>query len=323
MKNNQKTFPVSSIYFWKAYLVQMRPYLFFVSGIAGLSGMALYTDIDMKNQPDLIIFIAFFLSYGFGQALTDCYQTDTDKISAPYRPLSKGIISKTSVKTVSLTGLGLVAGILIFHNWINLFLCILSVFGLWSYTYFKKNYVFIGPFYNAWIVVVLVFMGYLASSEMSWSKIFDPPLIKIISLTFLSYTNFVLVGYLKDISADKATGYSTFPVIFGWTKTVWVADAIVLICSFSCLYFFSQTWQAIIPGILGFVLAAYGQLYAHFTTDKSEKNAAFPILSTVRAFLLWHAAVVCSLHPNLLLFCIIFYLAFEVTVYFRPMHSQI
>jgi len=323
MKNNQKTFPVTSIHFWRSYLVQMRPYLFFVSGFTGLAGMALSNNLDMQKPLAIILFTAFFLSYGFGQALTDCYQTDTDKISAPYRPLSKGLVSIISVKIVSITGLALVAGVLISQSWINLFFCSLSIFGLWTYTYIKKSFWYAGPFYNAWIVSLLVIMGYLGCAESNVIKSLDPNVLKVMFITFLSYTNFVLVGYLKDISADKATGYHTFPVIFGWTKTIWVAHAIVLICSFFCIFLFSQTWQSKILGIIAFIVAAYGQLYAQFTEDKSEKNSALPILSTVRAFLLWHASIVCSLHPHLMLFCIVLYLAFEITIYYRPMHSQI
>jgi len=33
---------------------------------------------------------------------------------------------------------------------------------------------------------------------------------------FFGYANFVVMGYFKDISADRATGYRTFPVTFGW-----------------------------------------------------------------------------------------------------------
>ncbi|MBM3297987.1 MAG: penicillin-binding protein 2, partial [Candidatus Aminicenantes bacterium] len=50
-------------------------------------------------------FLPLFLSYGFGQALTDCFQTDTDSLSAPYRPLVRGTISRGQVLAVSLGGL--------------------------------------------------------------------------------------------------------------------------------------------------------------------------------------------------------------------------
>ena len=119
--------------FWRLYLVHMRPYLFFISGIAGLSGMAMYDQFRINNLHNIVAFFAFFFSYGFGQALTDCYQTDTDKISSPYRPLCQGLLSIQQVKIVSGVGLVSIALILVFHSWITILLCLLSVFGLWSY----------------------------------------------------------------------------------------------------------------------------------------------------------------------------------------------
>ena len=71
--------------FWRHYWTTLRPYLFFVSGISGLVGMALFPDL---SGPRLALgFAALFISYGLGQAVTDVFQTDTDSISAPYRPL--------------------------------------------------------------------------------------------------------------------------------------------------------------------------------------------------------------------------------------------
>src|SRR6476646_1096268 len=77
-----RPYPIHSPFFWKAYVVQMRPYLLFVSGIAGLSGMAMSQSEATPISVLLMAFLPFFLGYGFGQALTDCFQTDTDKISS-------------------------------------------------------------------------------------------------------------------------------------------------------------------------------------------------------------------------------------------------
>ena len=64
-----------SIGFLKGYLITMRPYLLFVSGITGIVGMSLGPDIISIKI--ILVFLASFLSYGFGQALTDCFQMDT------------------------------------------------------------------------------------------------------------------------------------------------------------------------------------------------------------------------------------------------------
>ena len=72
---------------------------------AGAAGMAMGIDGDVSIGRLAISFLPFFLGYGFGQALTDCFQTDTDKLSAPYRPLSQGVVSVRNVLAVSLGGL--------------------------------------------------------------------------------------------------------------------------------------------------------------------------------------------------------------------------
>jgi 4-hydroxybenzoate polyprenyltransferase len=160
-KQQHKTF---SKKFLKDYVITMRPYLLFVSGITGICGMSFITDISISKS--ILIFLASFLSYGFGQALTDCFQTDTDSISSPYRPLTKGVISKSQVLSISVIGLIICVSIFSIFNSINLLLGILSGLGLATYTYFKKKF-WAGPFYNAWIVSVLFLMAFLCGSDLS------------------------------------------------------------------------------------------------------------------------------------------------------------
>ena len=106
----------------------MRPYLLFVSGVTGICGMSYIDELSLSKS--ILIFLASFLSYGFGQALTDCFQTDTDSISSPYRPLTQGRISKTQVLIVSIIGLVLCISVFTFYNPVNLLLGILSGVGL-------------------------------------------------------------------------------------------------------------------------------------------------------------------------------------------------
>jgi len=80
-----------SVTFLKAMVITMRPYLLFLSGITGIAGVAAVPGAPTPTV--LLVFVASFLSYGFGQALTDCFQTDTDALSAPYRPLVRGTVS--------------------------------------------------------------------------------------------------------------------------------------------------------------------------------------------------------------------------------------
>ena len=104
--------------FITAYVTTMRPYLLFVSGITGIAGMSFLPEIPVSQF--VLVFIASFLSYGFGQALTDCFQIDTDSLSAPYRPLTQGIILRTDVLRMSAAGLLVCIFIFALYNYMNL-----------------------------------------------------------------------------------------------------------------------------------------------------------------------------------------------------------
>ncbi len=318
-----KPYPVSSFQFWKAYLVHCRPYLFFVSGVAGLSGMVLAGGNDATEWRFWLAFVPFFIGYGLGQALTDTFQTDTDRLSAPYRPLSQGIVTPGAIRWVSLVGL-LGCGLsLVLLNWGNILFMVLTITGLATYTHFKKNYWFGGPPYNAWIVAMLPLTGFLAVSGGSLNSLNNSDLMLLALLSFFSYANFVLMGYLKDISADRATGYRTFPVTFGWNATVWVGDVLAALSMLLAFLLINGSTVGLILLAIGSAIAIAGQLFAHLTSNKSEHNARFPIEATVRSFLLWHLAVIVSREPDWLIAAGVFYSAFEGFLYWRPERGQI
>ena len=86
--------------------------------------------------------------------------------------------------------------------------------------------------------------------------------------------------------------------VFGWNPTVWVGDVLVML---------SAGCGAVIvfPGILSkavwgiaTIIAVTGQVYAHITSKKTEKNAARPIAATVRSFILWHWAVILTFRED-------------------------
>lgn len=314
--------PVYSPLFWRAYFIQMRPYLLFISGIAGATGLAMQNDADVNIWKFLFSFIAFFFGYGFGQALTDCFQTDTDKLSAPYRPLSKGIISIKAVLSVSITGL--LAGAVIFYlcNPLSFLLSGLVVFGLATYSYVKRHAWFGGPFYNAAVVALLPVVGFFAVAGYGgWY--FPGYLIPDVFVTFFSYASFVLIGYLKDISADRETNYKTFPVVWGWNNTMIVGDLFAL-ATLSLFWLPSHTnIYEILIGMVATSVLIYGQLYGHLTTNKTEHGALLPILATVRSFVLFHIAIIMHFHFKWLWLAVVFYFLFEITLHNRPSKYQV
>lgn len=320
-----------SLSFWKAYGVTMRPYLLFVSGVAGMAGFAEGPQTGIGVT--LGIFFVFFLSYGFGQALTDCFQIDTDSISSPYRPLVRGIIGRGQVLLVSL--IGLMAGCLILfllNPW-TLALGLLGVVGLATYTFFKRRW-WGGPFYDAWIVALLPIMGKMVAvgSSKSPSIIFENSILVPITISvFFSYANFVLMGYFKDISADRASRYNTYVVVYGWNKAAKGSDffaALSVIATgwgISRVLFkeesFSLSWCCIPVFFAALVVLILAQVGIHRIRD--EKEAYGPIANVLRGFILLHLAEICLLKPAWIPLVALFYIAFELVLKMRPEKGQV
>jgi geranylgeranylglycerol-phosphate geranylgeranyltransferase len=312
--------------FWRAYWTTMRPYLVFISGAAGLVGLAFIREPD-----DLRLALAFFpllFSYGLGQALTDCFQMDTDALSSPYRPLVRGLIARTQVLTVSL--LGLAAGIVILTI-LNPVIIVpggLAVVGLLTYTVFKRTW-WGGPPWNSWIVALLPVIGRLVEKGYTLDRIFHPQDSRVfflsIAAVFFAYANFVVMGYFKDISADRQTGYRTFPVVFGWRATAVYSDAVALaaaLCAGAALY---SKGRLSILGITFFLLAVSVNLPAQVRIHRirEEKQAHGPIANVVRAFILYCGAIILTLQPGWGYFLVLFCFLFEFSLMRRPEQSQV
>jgi len=317
--SKQSPYRWNTIGFVQSYWTTMRPYLMYVSGITGILGLSL-----TKLPFPLIFFygLVFFFSYGFGQALTDCFQLDTDEISSPYRPMIQGIIQKKDVLIISLISLTMSGAILSYANIWNILLAAIAILGLATYTYFKRRW-WGGPFYNAWIVTVLGFMAYVCEGVSLTEAWKQPYLLGFLFTIFFGYANFVLVGYFKDIEADKKTGYRTLPVVFGRQIASWVSAlfAILTIAIPYMLIFHQPQWQSVSLLIAGTAFLASAQ-YQLFKV-KNDDDAYQPIENVVHSYLLILGSLVCFQKPSWYLFLLIFYTLFVVTIKKRPTQQQI
>src|SRR5574338_108127 len=316
-----------SIAFLKNYLITMRPYLLFVSGVTGLCGISFIDDLKISSI--ILIFLASFMSYGFGQALTDVFQTDTDSIASPYRPLTKGVISKTQVLVISLIGLIFCISIFSFYDPINLLLVLLSGIGLATYTYFKKKF-WAGPFYNAWIVGVLFLMAFLCGSDFS-AIANNPRLFYSLLAVFWGYANFVLVGYFKDVEADRLTGYKTLPVVYGRRVASVISNifGLLTITSTVLVFSYSRPLNSLITNnlfavsilIIGIILMILCQIFVHLTKNDDESSKAIAL--SVHAYIILLSSIVMLNNPEWIIPMLTFYLLFNLTITLRPAKNQI
>jgi 4-hydroxybenzoate polyprenyltransferase len=321
-------YPVLSFRFLKAYIITMRPYLMFVSGITGIAGLSFAVELDLFKT--VLIFIACFLSYGFGQALTDCFQIDTDSLSSPYRPLTQGIVNRNHFLIISGLGLFFCISILTYYNPLNLLLGVLAGFGLTTYTYFKRKW-WVGPFYNSWIVLVLFMMAYLAGSGQTNLDFSNPIFLAAILAVFFGYANFVLTGYFKDIRADKATEYNTLPVVFGRKTSSIVSDVFGFIASASVfvliitLAFDSFPYQTILRALVfaygGIGASIFSQMNLHSVKTDAEAHRA--IAPCVHSYILLLSSLAILNQPEWFIPLLAFYSVYIIVLKVRPAKEQI
>jgi 4-hydroxybenzoate polyprenyltransferase len=206
----------------------------------------------------------------------------------------------------------------------------LAVVGLLAYTTAKRKW-WGGPVWNAWIVALLPIIGRLVDREYRVRQAFnleDSPsfafFLAVLAI-FFGYANFVVMGYFKDISADKETGYRTFPVVFGWLPAAVHSDFTAILTAFLTGWAMLSIGTLNIYGVGIFVTAlvinAYAQIKIHQTRD--ERKAHGPIANIVRSFILYCAAIVITLKVDWLVFIVVFYFLFELALKFRPEKTQV
>ncbi|MFN2384777.1 MAG: UbiA family prenyltransferase [Thermoanaerobaculia bacterium] len=315
--------------FWKGYWVTLRPYLFFVSGASGLLGLALAG--PMGGSTFLAASAVFFLSYGLGQALTDVFQVDTDSLSSPYRPLVRGQIRRGAVLGVSLAGLAVCAAVLTVLNPWTLPLTAAGVVGLVLYTPLKRRF-WGGPPWNAGVVALLPAIGLLCGVASPVSALAHPLLLPATASVFFSYAVFVLLGYFKDIEADRGTGYETLPVRFGRRVSVRVSALFLSAAAVASWILVRHSLVTELPGSprawlaaavwfsgIGLMTAAHLRML-RVTRDDA---AYVPILLAVRGYVALHLGEASLLAPRFVWLVIPIIALFEYALASRPFRAQV
>jgi 4-hydroxybenzoate polyprenyltransferase len=314
---------VTAAGFWRAYAITLRPYLFFVSGAAGLVGLA------MTDLPPLAFgaaFLAFFLSYGLGQALTDVFQRDTDALSSPYRPLVRGEIAPGPVLAVSLAGLAACALVFWALDRRTLALAGAAVLGLATYTPLKRRF-WGGPLWNAWIVALLPVIGVLCGGASARP---GTALALAVTSVLFTYAVFVLLGYFKDVEADRATGYDTLPVHFGRPVALAVSAGFLLaggLASAGLVVRASAPLEvperalalALWAAGLGMLVLAHVRLLGARRDDEAHPGIAL----SVRGFVALHLGEAASMHAGLAVPGVLLLGALELALAARPCKEQV
>jgi 4-hydroxybenzoate polyprenyltransferase len=133
------------------------------------------------------------------------------------------------------------------------------------------------------------------------------------------------MGYFKDISADRQTGYNTFPVRFGWRANSIYSDLVALgaaVGSGASIWLSGRlNWLGAAVFVAGFLINVWAQVAIHRIRDEAKSHG--PIANVVRAFVLYGLAMVLTMKPGWVLPAALFYGAFELVLKLRPERAQV
>ena len=173
-------------------------------------------------------------------------------------------------------------------------------------------------------------MAYL-SGDKGMSIDFSSKFIFTILAVFFAYSNFVLVGYFKDIEADRATGYNTLPVVYGKKWASFVSDIFgISAVVFTVLAIFDSyndllSLLPLIPALFFLVIGAFEVLSTQLLLRdiKKDSEAHIAVVPSLKSFVLLLSAIIASQKPEWILHLIIFYFCFLIVLKFRPSKNQI
>ena len=206
-----------TIKFINAYIKSMRPYTFFITGIAGILGLLLIEN-NGEIWRNIIILILLFTSYGINQVINDFLGIKEDKYNAPLRPIVSGELNKRAavLTTIFLFIIGTVATY--FLNPYALIIYFLAYLMNIIYEW-MKSIPFLGNIWFGLMIGLAPIYGALASSNLSLYDIINyPNLIYIFILVVTSSSALCYYTYFKDYEGDKKVGKNTLIVFFGPQK---------------------------------------------------------------------------------------------------------
>jgi geranylgeranylglycerol-phosphate geranylgeranyltransferase len=292
----------------------------FVSGAAALPGLALGRAPIARVVP---AFVVLFLSYGLGQALTDVFQTDTDALSAPERPLVQGTIDKRTVLIASLGGLLACSAVIVWLSPAAALPAAIAIALLATYTPLKRHW-WGGPSWNAAAVALLPLLGRMAGGTGLAGALADEAVRAAMVSSFGTYAVFVLLGYLKDVEADRATHYNTVAVRFGRRA------AIVWSAAFGTIGLAASVWlvQPRLTVSAGTALWSVGAVMlvgAHVLAWSSTTDSdAWPgIQASVHGFVALHLGEAAAIEPRWTWVAWTLFGASIVAMLRRPVRTQI
>lgn len=202
--------------FTRAYIVSMRPYYSFITGIAGWIGVAFYQFREPAQASawrNALILCLLFLSWGVNQIINDWLGLPEDRLNAPHRPMVTG---ELPVRPAVLLSGGLLAIVIGVSWWLNPWSVIPVVIGvLLNVLYeYAKAWSLAGNAVFGLSIAMCSAYGFLAAGPLP-TPVFTTSRISVFLLVAILNGLMTYYTYFKDYAGDRAAGKFTFVVRYG------------------------------------------------------------------------------------------------------------
>jgi len=181
-----------------------------------------------------------------------------------------------------------------------------------------------GPPWNAAVVALLPLLGYMAAGTGLAEALADGTVRAAMVSSFGTYAVFVLLGYLKDVEADRATRYNTVAVRFGRRA------AVVGSAAFATLGLAASVWlvqprltvsAATALWSVGVVVLVGAHVLAWRST--TDEDAWPGIQASVHGFVALHLGEAALIKPRWTLVAWLLFGASIVAMLHRPVRRQV
>ncbi len=309
--------------FIRAYIKSMRPYTFFITGIAGLIGMLLVSSSVSLLQKTIVLLL-LFSSYGVNQIINDLVGIKEDKINAPKRPSVSGELNKRKAVILTICIFFIGAILTYFFNPYALIIYFLGYFANFLYEYLKRipligNIWFglmisLAPIYGALAITNLTLLRALSNLNLLYAVI----LIALSSSTLCYFT------YFKDYLGDKQENIKTLIVILPskYSKYFNFLMSLIPFLVLTILFYFKLWSLEINNAFLILVFIAFILMqYTSFLHLKDKIDYKKSLELNFESIVLFQTSLIALINP--LLSIVLFILSFlTIKIIFNRMYKK-
>jgi len=301
--------------FFKAYLKSMRPYTFFITGLAGLIGMLLVNS-QVSLLQKFTVLLLLFLSYGINQVINDLIGIKEDRINAPKRPSVSGELNRRGA--ILTTGIIFLFGAALTYlfNPYALIIYFLGYAANFIYEYLKRIPL-LGNLWFGLMIALTPIYGALAITNLTLIDVLgNINLLSASILIALSSSTLCYFTYFKDYLGDKQENIKTLIVLFSHRPSKYLNFLIGLIPFFFLLVLFCfKIWTLSYNSIfLVIILIAFGLAqYTSYLYCKDIKDNRSTLELNFETTILLETSVIALINPMLsLILAILSFLSIEI-----------